>query len=493
MQQSKRKEAIYFRLVRGGAWVLLSGRGVQKKQMNTEKDIQATESSLGQRIVRSIFPEPVFPNTDRQRRRFLLKNLVLHFRPATVPEKTLRLSLTWGLGGMAAVLALLQFGTGVLLKFVYEPTPVGAYASVQSIVLDVPFGKLIRNIHHWAAHLLVIVAFLHLLRIFFTGAFHPPRQFNWLIGLAMFCLILVANLTGYLLPWDQLAFWAVTVSTGMLEYIPLLGLPLQETIRGGADIGPATLQNFFAVHTAIVPILLSGLMAFHFWRVRKSDGLVIPRSPEEPPDPNAARVPSVPNLLLRETTAALVLVAALLAAAVLVDAPLAGPANSGMSPNPTRAPWYFAGIQELLHLHPTFAVCVIPILIAIGRLAVSYLSYETDTGGIWFASRAGRRTVTVAAIAGLCATPLLILTGEWLAGGQRSSASLSPVIGNGLIPVVLLVAVLVFFFRVLRLRYSATTNEAVQAVFVLLVIAYGVLTLTNIWFRGEGMALRAPW
>jgi quinol-cytochrome oxidoreductase complex cytochrome b subunit len=131
---------------------------------------------------------------------------------------------------MAAILVLLQLGTGVLLKFVYEPTPVGAYASVQSIVLDVPFGKLIRNTHHWAAHLLVLVAFFHLLRVFFTGAFQPPRQFNWIVGLFLFFLVLTANLTGYLLPWDQVAFWAVTVATGMLEYIPLIGLPMQKTI-----------------------------------------------------------------------------------------------------------------------------------------------------------------------------------------------------------------------------------------------------------------------
>jgi quinol-cytochrome oxidoreductase complex cytochrome b subunit len=463
--------------------------------MNSGKDIQATASSLRQRILHSIFPEPVFPSTDRQRRRFLLKNLVLHFRPATVPEKTLRLSLTWGLGGMAAILVLLQLGTGVLLKFVYEPTPVGAYASVQSIVLDVPFGKLIRNTHHWAAHLLVLVAFFHLLRVFFTGAFQqPPRQFNWIVGLFLFFLVLMANLTGYLLPWDQVAFWAVTVATGMLEYIPLIGHTMQKTILGGTEIGPATLRNFYAVHTAIVPIFLSGLMAFHFWRIRKSGGLVIPRTAGEAPDPNPIRVPSVPNLLLREITAALVLVAALLIAAVFVDAPLAGPANSGMSPNPTRAPWYFAGIQELLlHLHPVFAVCVIPILIAIGLLAVPYLSYETDTSGIWFASRAGRKTATMAAIACMCTMPLLILTDEWIAGGQRASMWLSPMIGNGLIPLAVLAAVLAFFLWMLRRRYTATKKEAVQVVFVLLVVAYGVLTLTNILFRGKGMALRVPW
>lgn len=459
---------------------------------NTNKT-QATISTLGRRIIRSIFPEPVFIGTNEQPRRFLLKNLALHFRPVMVPEKTLRLSLTLGLGGMAAVLVLLQFGTGVLLKFVYEPTPFAAYASVQSIIRDVPFGKLIRNLHHWGAHLIVVVAFLHLLRIFFTGAFHPPRQFNWIVGLGLFGLVLTANFTGYLLPWDQLAFWAVTVSTGMLEYIPWLGPALQQTIRGGVDIGPATLRNFFALHTAVVPMLLIVLMAFHFWRVRKSGGLVIPRSPEESKDSNPARVPTVPNLLLRETAMSLVVMAALLLTAVIIDAPLDDPANAGLSLNPVRAPWYFAGIQELLlHLHPTITVCVIPMLIGIGLIAVPYLNYEADTGGIWFASRVGRRTAVAAAVAGLVATPLLIIAGEWMADGWRYTTILLPVIGNGVVPVFVLTAAIATFYGVLRRRHDATKNEAVQAVFVMLVVAYGVLTLVNILFRGQGMALRWP-
>lgn len=462
--------------------------------MTAENNAPKKASSMGQRILRSIFPEPVFPQSEGQRKRFLLKNLALHFRPLTVPEKTLRLSLTWGLGGMAAVLVLLQIGSGVLLKFGYEPTPVAAYASVESIIVDVPFGRLLRNMHHWGAHLLVVVAFLHLLRIFFTGAFHPPRQFNWVVGLAMFCLVLTANLTGYLLPWDQLAFWAVTVSTGMLDYIPLIGTPLQEMIRGGPEIGPATLRNFFAVHTAVVPVLLPGLMAFHFWRVRKAGGLVIPRSPGEPPEPGPIRVPSVPNLLVREAAATLVLIAALLTAAVFFNAPLEGPANPGMSPNPTRAPWYFAGTQELLlHLHPAFAVCLVPALIALGLLAIPYLSYETDTGGIWFASSTGRRFAGIAAVFGMVVTTLLVVADEWLSGAGTPMPGLSPEIRAGLIPVALAAAALAFFYRILRRRYRGTRNDALQAVFVLLVSAYVALTLIGVLFRGEGMALRLPW
>jgi quinol-cytochrome oxidoreductase complex cytochrome b subunit len=273
---------------------------------------------------------------------------------------------------MAVVLVLLQLGTGLLLRFAFEPTPTGAYESIRSLQNDVPFGQLIRNLHHWCANLLALTAFLHMLRVFLTGAFQAPRQFNWIIGLMMFGVVLGTNFTGYLLPYDQLAYWAVTVSTGMLEeYVPIVGERLQEAIRGGKEIGPATLRIFFAIHTALAPAILVLLMGFHFWRIRKAGGLVIPRRPGEEHVENPVRVPVLPNLLLREVVTALALIACVLMLAVFFNAPMGDAANPGLSPNPTKAPWYFAGLQELLlHLHPTFAVFVIPLLAAIALAAL---------------------------------------------------------------------------------------------------------------------------
>jgi quinol-cytochrome oxidoreductase complex cytochrome b subunit len=437
---------------------------------------------------------PPTPESGAQRRRFLLKTLPLHFRPATVPRKTLRFSFTWGLGGMAATLVLLQLGSGLLLKFVYEPTPVAAYASIQAMNESLLFGRLVRNLHYWCAHLLVALIALHLLRVFFTGAFHPPRRFNWIIGLGLFGTVLAANFTGYLLPWDQLAYWAVTVSTGMLEYVPLVGGYLQGMVRGGAEIGLHTLQTFFALHTAVLPVLLLGLMAYHFWRIRKAKGLVVPRPPGTSVAAKPARVPTVPDLLLREIAVALALVAFVLLLSAYADAPLGDQANPGLSPNPTRAPWYFAGLQELLlHLHPVFAVCVIPLMAAVGLLAIPYLTYDADTGGIWFASRAGRRMAGSAAVIGIVVTPMMILGDAWLSPVAASWGSLPPVIANGLIPTVGLLLVLGGFYAVLRKRFGANRNEAAQAVFTLCLTAFGILTLTGVWFRGEGMLLAWPW
>ena len=445
-------------------------------------------------ILRSIFPEPLTAGTETQHRRFLLRNLALHFRPTTVPRNTLRFSHTWGLGGMAATLVLLQLGSGLLLKFAYEPDPVAAYGSLQAMISGAPFGGLVRNLHYWCAHLLVAVILLHLLRVFFTGAFHPPRQFNWIVGMGLLAIVLSANFTGYLLPWDQLAFWAVTVSTGMLEYIPFVGDYFQALIRGGGEIGPQTLQTFYALHTAVIPLLLVGLMAFHFWRVRKARGLVVPRLPGAPVPVKPDKAPTVPDLLVREIVVALMMTAFVLLLATFFSAPLGDQANPGLSPNPTRAPWYFAGLQELLlHLHPVFAVWVIPTLAVLGLMAIPYLPYPADTGGIWFASRIGRRTAAIGALTGILATPLLILASEWRSTDASISASLPPLVGRGLVPAVVLLLALAGFGWILKKHYRAATNEIVQAILALALGAYGILTITGVWFRGAGMTLTVPW
>ena len=447
-----------------------------------------------QRIWYSIFPgtynQPVEPHGYRR----LFNSLVLHFRPRTVPERTLRLSLTWGLGGMAVVLVAVLITTGLMMKLIYQPVPDRAYHSILYLQDAIQFGQLIRNLHYWSGNILLFVVFLHMLRVFFTGAFHAPRQFNWVIGLLMFLLILGSNLSGYLLPYDQLAYWAITICTGMLAYIPGIGTGLQQVVRGGADIGPATLSNFYAIHTAVIPACLLILMPFHFWRVRKAGGLVIPRSPGEDSKERGPSVPVIPNLIVRELVVAVVLIAVLMVLSVVFNAPLGAKANPGLSPNPTKAPWYFAGIQELLlHFHPLFAVMVIPTIILVTLFLLPYLRFDTDSSGVWFCSDRGRQMALVAALVGLIVTPLGILADEYLVDFAAWLPSLPAVISNGLIPAVLALASVSGFYGLMKKKYTATNNEAIQAVFILLLVAFIILTLTCIWFRGSGMALMLPW
>ena len=184
--------------------------------------------SFFSRVRRSIFTDPVYPQAGRERKRSIFDNLILHIHPRTLPEDTLKFTLTWGLGGMPLVLAILLALTGILLLFVYEPSPDKAYESILVLQNHVPFGQLIRNIHHWSGNILVILSFLHLLRVYFTGAFHNARQFNWVIGVFLMLLVLFSNFTGYLLPWDQLAFWAVTIAANIAasinEFTDVIGI-----------------------------------------------------------------------------------------------------------------------------------------------------------------------------------------------------------------------------------------------------------------------------
>ncbi len=458
-----------------------------------QRDVTSDQLSFPRRIWYSIFPGTDPAHFDGFRYRQLFNGLLLHFRPRSVPRRTLRFTLTWGLGGMAAVLVGMLFITGLMLKFTYQPVPDRAYESILHLQNSIYFGQLIRNIHHWSGNVLLLVVFLHLLRVYFSGAYHPPRQFNWIIGMLMFLLVLGSNFTGYLLPWDQLAFWAVTICTGMLEYVPGFGSTLQLLIRGGTDIGPATLSIFFAIHTAVIPAFLIILMAFHFWRVRKAGGLVIPRKPDDNPNDRGESVPTIPHLIVRELVVASVLIAFIMVFSILFNAPLEDKANPGLSPNPTKAPWYFAGLQELLlHFHPLFAVLVIPAAALVFLLVLPYLRFDAGSSGVWFVSDRGRRLAVIAAVIGVILTPLAILANEYLLDAAAWQATVPAVIINGLLPTLLVVAAVTAFYLLLKKKFGATRNEAFQAIFALLLSAFLVLTATGIWFRGEGMALIWP-
>jgi quinol-cytochrome oxidoreductase complex cytochrome b subunit len=389
---------------------------------------------------------------------------------------------------MSIVLVTLLALSGALLMFVYEPVPGAAHESVRRLQQTVRFGGWVRNVHFWSANLLVIVAGLHLTRVFLTGGFHGPRRFNWIIGLFLFGCVLAANFTGYLLPWDQLSYWAVTITTGMLAYLPLVGEPLQTAARGGAEIGPATLLAFYTFHTTLIPALLLLTMGFHFWKVRKAGGVVQP--PGQPGD----RVLFVPNLLVREVAVGLGLVAVVVLLAALFDAGLGTPANPGMSPNPAKAPWYFLGLQELLlHLHPIAAVVLVPSAALLALLAVPYLAYDPEQGGAWFLGERGKRTARIAALLAGVVTPLGVVLDEFVLDFAGWFPALPAFLSQGVLPLALAAAGLAGFAAMLKRRYHATLGERVQAVFVLAAVSLVILTVVGIWFRGEGMQLRWPW
>jgi quinol-cytochrome oxidoreductase complex cytochrome b subunit len=412
----------------------------------------------------------------------------LHTRPLEVPERTLKLTLTWGLGGAAVLCLIVLFATGLLLKFVFEPAPDRAYESIVYLQTQVPFGRLLRNLHRWSGNLLLLTAFLHLLRVFYTGAIDRSRRGNWLIGMGLFAAAIFANFTGYLLPWDQIAYWAVTISSSMLEYLPVVGGALKQWALGGSEPGRATLMSFYTLHTAVLPVLLLLFLPFHFWRIRKAGGLVVPRAPEEPAGHGQERVLASPHLFVRETAFAALLLAALLLFSMGVDAPLAGPANPGLSPNPTKAPWYFMGLQELLlHLHPLFSVFAIPLLLTVALVFLPWLDNDLAPSGVWFRSRKGRSTTLASAAVAIAATVGALLVDESL---RQSGAGGAPgLMGRGLLPIAFVAAACAAYGLVLSRAFKANRTEVLQSMVTLVVAAFLVLTLAGVWFRGPGMQL----
>lgn len=379
-------------------------------------------------------------------------------------------------------MVLLSMATGVMLKFVYIAAPDRAYDSIIALHTTVRFGPFLRNLHHWSANLLVLVVFFHMLRIFYTGAYKENRQLNWLVGLALMVAVVLSNFTGYLLPWDQLAYWAVTICTSMLPYVPWIGGWLQGLIVGGQELGPQTLSNFFALHTAILPVVFVLLLPFHFWRIRKAGGLAARADTTGESATKEDRIEVIPHLIVRETAMALCVIALVMVMAALWDAPLEAKANPGLSPNPTKAPWYFAGLQEmLLHLHPLVAVTVIPIIAIVSLGLLPYLPFEVHVPGLWFGTYKGRRMAAAGALAAVIVTPM------WVIGYARGMAFLSwlaPLAGGA--------AVLCLWY-VSKHRFKTTAHESVQAAFAFFSTVFIILTLTGIWFRGASMALVWPW
>jgi len=439
------------------------------------------------RIWRSAFPRRLVARTDRERAQLTRFTFLLHLRPIRLPESTLRWTHTFGLGGSSLVLVAVQALTGILMMLVYRPVPEAAYGSVVQLEGEVLFGSLVRGVHWWAANLLVVVVLLHMARVFLTGGYHGARQFNWVVGCLLLGAVATAAFTGYLLPWDQLAYWAVTVATGMLAYVPVVGDGLQHAVRGGPDVGADTLTTFYTLHTTIVPVALLVLMGFHFWRVRRAGGVVVPPEVGGEATGDERPVLFLPHLLGREVVQALVVVAVVIALGAALGAPLGAPANPGVSPNPTKAPWYFMGFQELLiHLHPAFALLVVPAIVGFGFLLLPYLAADDEPSGAWFLSATGRTTATVAAAGAVLVTAIAIV-------GDAVTTGRSGWLTGGLIPCAVVTALVWGLVRGVRRRWNASRNETIQAVVTAIAVVFTVLTLVGVWFRGPGMNLVWPW
>lgn len=212
--------------------------------------------------------------TNRNRVLLVLENVFLHLHSAKVRRRNLEVSSTYYLGAITLVVTGVLVVTGLLLMLYYHPSVPQAYEDMKELEFVVSNGVFLRNLHRWAAHAMVITAFLHMLRVFFHRAFRPPRQFNWVVGVVLLLLTLLLSYTGYLLPWDQLAFWGVSVGTNMVEATPVLGPELRFLLLGGNLVGENALLRFYVLHCVLLPLGLAVGLAVHLWRVRKDGGVV---------------------------------------------------------------------------------------------------------------------------------------------------------------------------------------------------------------------------
>ncbi len=426
---------------------------------------------------------------DRSRMRAVANNLILHLHPTKVPAPALRWTYTWGLGGLSATLALLLIITGVILTFRYDASVERAYTSIQYLETQVAFGSLVRALHHWSANLLVVTAFLHLIRVFLTGGFKLGRSTNWIIGLVLLLIVVAFNFTGYLLPWDQLAYWAITVGTSLLSYVPLVGTAVANFLLGGPEVGQAALRNFYAIHVAVLPALLVIMMSYHFWKVRKDGGISQP-----PPEPGERieRLTTIPHLVQIEFAAAAVLILGLFVWAAFVPAPLEALADPSHPTNPAKAAWYFLGLQELLlHMHP-LAALLLPGIILGAFVAIPYLDKQEDNIGRYFRSAVGKQIALLATLYAIGLIPLLVLLDEYWLDLPALLPGLPTLISNGLIPLALTLGGLTGLYLLFRTTNKANKSEALVGLFVFVMVSLLLLTLIGIFFRGPNMALVLP-
>ncbi|CAN5695224.1 cytochrome b N-terminal domain-containing protein [soil metagenome] len=227
-----------------------------------------TGSSVWRSIVRHGYP-------DNQRNQALIiaSNVFLHIHPVKIKRYATKVTYTFCLGGLSFFMFLVLTLTGVLLMFYYVPSSDQAFQSMKEIEASVTFGQLMRNMHRWSAQGMVIAVFLHMGRVFYTGSYKPPREFNWVIGVLLLVVTFLLSFTGYLLPWDQLAYWAITVGTQIGGAAPILGPRVDFLLKGGAEIGQPTLIRFYTLHVIFLPLVAAFLMAVHFWRIRKDGGI----------------------------------------------------------------------------------------------------------------------------------------------------------------------------------------------------------------------------
>lgn len=494
--------------------------------MNALQEFRKNLRAAPARIAETAFRSGT-PTTDRTRSTFVFGNVFLHLHAARTHRWSLRWTTTLGLGIATTAAFFITLITGVLLMFYYKPYPDAAYQSIKDIHFVVPTGRFIRNIHRWAANLMVVTVILHMARAFYTASYRKPREFNWLIGMCLLVTTLGLSFTGYLLPWDQLAYWAITIGANIAqsprEVTDALGMTgyfdpggLQKLLLLGSDtVGAEALIRFYLLHVMLLPLVIGALMGVHFWRIRKDGGMsrpvdadqrlgaaegVYPTFTEAPArtyqlaaivrgrTPAVGRgpentIPSMPHLFYAELAVLMLTLFVCLALALMADAPLKEIANPGVPENPAKAPWYFLGLQELVAFSAFMGGVGVPSIVLIGLGLIPYLDREEAGSGEWFGGPGGwplvQRSLAIGLGSALLVESFLVRFGwirEWL---PKTPQLVVTLINPGTILTAIYAAYSIWLVR----RFQSTRAGAL-GLFTCFLCGFLVLTVMGTYFRG---------
>lgn len=473
------------------------------------------------------------PEGARSRSQAIFNNFFLHIHSTRVHPHSLRLTTTWGLGVSLVSQFVILTVTGVLLMVYYAPSVEIAYNSIKDLHYVVPTGRFIRNVHRWCAHLMVVCVILHMARVFFTAAYKAPRRFNWLLGMVLFVLTLALSFTGYLLPWDQLAYWAVTIGANIAaspnELVAALGFPpafnigdlQKEILLGSSGIGQDALTRFYVLHVMLLPIAITMVMAVHIWRIRKDGGLARPegtpvtagkgvgtmtpaplppgerphrtyglmavvagRSPYTGQSPDEDEtVSSWPYLLRAELLVFMMTLLVCLLLALLFDAPLKEMANPSLPENPAKAPWYFLGLQEMVSYSAFIGGILVPAVAVIGLALIPYLDREPEPAGLWFSGLRGRRVALHSALFAAATAILSVafpVNFGWLRNWFPDIPQLAIILFN---PGSILTA-LYAAWSMAVIRKTGSRRLGAIALFVCFLVGFVILTYVGTFLRG---------
>ena len=483
------------------------------------------------------------PTSDRVRSQIVFGNIFLHIMSTRIHRYSLKKTYTFGLGIMAASSFIILLVTGVLLMIYYKPSVDLAYNSIKDIHYVVPGGRFIRNVHRWATNVMIVTVFLHMARVFYTAAYKKGRSFNWVLGILLLILTLLLGFTGYLLPWDQLAYWAITIATNIAASTRELTDALNVTssfdpggfvkvfLLGSEHIGQEALLRFYWLHCIILPLTIIIIMAVHFWRIRKDGGLARPEHITEkdlegtPKDPLSDKVfthapektyglmclvkgktPAVgkgpeqtvsswPHLMVRILAVFMVTFAFICLYASFLNAPLKELANPSVPENPAKAPWYFLGLQELVSYSAFMGGVGIPTLALLGLALIPYLDRQDQDIGRWFDNKEGKRVVQRSLIFAILTTVGMIAFTVNFGWIRNWFPHISQLVITFVNPgTILVLAFMIWSFYWMGKNNS--TRMAALGLFTCFLVAFVILTYFATYHRGpnwEFYWLQSQW